>query len=139
MRRTAPYGRHPVDKYAVVNLMDLDNVLAGRAVGEEARFARPRLESQGYRGEPLPLRTRCSLVDRPPARGAGGGLCDRVRLRTHAAGRGGRRPAPWDVVRVAPTVVRAFEAGPEGMDIVAIGGPRPAESDGEFVEVKWPE
>lgn len=45
----------------------------------------------------------------------------------------------WDVVRVAPAVVRAFEAGPEGMDIVAIGGPRPAESDGEFVEVTWPE
>lgn len=35
-----------MDKYAVVNLMDLDNVLAGRAVGEEARFARPRLGSR---------------------------------------------------------------------------------------------
>ena len=28
----------------------------------------------------------------------------------------------WDVVRVAPEVVRAFEAGPEGLEIIAVGG-----------------
>jgi quercetin dioxygenase-like cupin family protein len=45
----------------------------------------------------------------------------------------------WDVVRVAPDVVRAFEAGPDGMDVVAIGGPLPVERNGEFVEAAWPE
>ena len=37
---------------------------------------------------------------------------------------------PWDVVRVGPPVVRAFEAGPEGMTLIAIGGPKPPEGDG---------
>jgi len=31
----------------------------------------------------------------------------------------------WDVVRVAPEVVRAFEAGTDGLDIIAVGGPKP--------------
>ena len=32
----------------------------------------------------------------------------------------------WDAVRVAPGVVRAFEGGPEGLELIAIGwtGPR---------------
>ena len=31
----------------------------------------------------------------------------------------------WDVVRVAPAVGRAFESGPDGMELIAIGGPSP--------------
>jgi mannose-6-phosphate isomerase-like protein (cupin superfamily) len=31
----------------------------------------------------------------------------------------------WDVLRVAPAVVRSFEAGPEGLDVICIGGRRP--------------
>jgi mannose-6-phosphate isomerase-like protein (cupin superfamily) len=45
----------------------------------------------------------------------------------------------WDVVRVAPEVVRAFEAGPDGLEIVAIGGPKPEEGDGVMAEAAWPE
>jgi quercetin dioxygenase-like cupin family protein len=45
----------------------------------------------------------------------------------------------WDLVRVAPEVVRAFAAGPEGMEIVAVGGPKPAGGDGETATVSWPE
>jgi len=45
----------------------------------------------------------------------------------------------WDVVRVAPEVVRAFEAGPDGLDIVAVGGPKPPEGDGVLAEASWPE
>ena len=29
----------------------------------------------------------------------------------------------WDAVRVAPEVTRAFEAGPDGLDLVAVGAP----------------
>jgi hypothetical protein len=29
--------------------------------------------------------------------------------------------AQWDVIRVAPAVVRAFEAGPDGLELLAIG------------------
>ncbi len=45
----------------------------------------------------------------------------------------------WDVVRVAPEVVRAFEAGPDGLDIVAVGGPKPAEGDGVMGAANWPD
>jgi hypothetical protein len=36
----------------------------------------------------------------------------------------------WDVIRVAPEVVRAFEAGPDGLDVIAVGGPKPEGGDG---------
>ena len=45
----------------------------------------------------------------------------------------------WDVVRVAPTVGRAFESGPEGMELIAIGGPKPEGGDGEPAELDWPD
>ena len=45
----------------------------------------------------------------------------------------------WDLVRVDPEVVRAFAAGPEGMDIVAVGGPKPEGGDGAPGPVTWPE
>ena len=43
----------------------------------------------------------------------------------------------WDVVRVAPEVVRAIEAGDEGLELIAIGGPRPAEGDGDNTPDWW--
>ncbi len=46
--------------------------------------------------------------------------------------------AQWDVVRVAPTVGRAFEGGPEGLTLVVAGGTRPPEGDGELVPDFWP-
>ena len=45
----------------------------------------------------------------------------------------------WDLVRVSPEVVRAFAAGPDGLEIVAVGGPKPAGGDGETAPVTWPE
>jgi len=44
----------------------------------------------------------------------------------------------WDVVRVAPSVTRAFEAGPEGLEIIAIGGPKPEDGDGGMQTPDWP-
>ena len=35
----------------------------------------------------------------------------------------------WDTARVAPEVLRAFEAGPDGLEFLAIGGPRPEEGE----------
>ena len=45
----------------------------------------------------------------------------------------------WDVVRVAPEVQRAFEAGPDGMDLIAVGGPKPEGGDGVPGEAAWPD
>lgn len=44
----------------------------------------------------------------------------------------------WDVVRVAPEVARGFEAGPDGLVVIAIGGTRPPDGDGELVRDFWP-
>jgi hypothetical protein len=41
------------------------------------------------------------------------------------------------VLRVAPHVVRAFEAGPDGLEVIAIGNDRPEGGDGERVEDFW--
>src|SRR4051794_12693836 len=46
---------------------------------------------------------------------------------------------PWDVVRVSPEVVRAFAAGPDGLEVIAVGGPKPEGGDGMPGEVNWPD
>jgi quercetin dioxygenase-like cupin family protein len=45
----------------------------------------------------------------------------------------------WDVIRVAPQVARGFEAGPDGLEIIAAGGSKPDGGDGELVEGHWPD
>ena len=44
----------------------------------------------------------------------------------------------WDVVRVSPPVVRAFEGGPEGMELIIAGADRPEGGDGVRVADFWP-
>jgi mannose-6-phosphate isomerase-like protein (cupin superfamily) len=44
----------------------------------------------------------------------------------------------WDVVRVAPEVVRGFDAGPDGLVLIAVGGEKPEGGDGHPVEDRWP-
>jgi mannose-6-phosphate isomerase-like protein (cupin superfamily) len=43
----------------------------------------------------------------------------------------------WDAVRVAPGVVRAFEGGPAGLELIAIGADRPEGGDGEMIKDFW--
>ena len=42
---------------------------------------------------------------------------------------------PLDAIRVAPEVVRAFEAGPDGLELLAFGAHHDA--DGESVDDPW--
>jgi quercetin dioxygenase-like cupin family protein len=44
---------------------------------------------------------------------------------------------PWDVLRVAPAVVRSFEAGPDGLDLICIGGRKPKGGDTERFADFW--
>ncbi len=44
---------------------------------------------------------------------------------------------PLDAIRVAPAVTRAFEAGPEGLELLAFGARH--EGDGELVPGFWPQ
>lgn len=42
-----------------------------------------------------------------------------------------------DAVRVSPPVARGFEAGPDGLDVICIGGPGPASGDGIRLNDFW--
>jgi mannose-6-phosphate isomerase-like protein (cupin superfamily) len=46
--------------------------------------------------------------------------------------------AEWDVIRVAPRVMRAFEAGPDGLDLLCVGGRRPKGGDTQRDKAFWP-
>jgi mannose-6-phosphate isomerase-like protein (cupin superfamily) len=43
----------------------------------------------------------------------------------------------WDVVRVAPEVVRGFDAGPDGMELIAVGSDKPEDGDGVLDKGRW--
>ena len=43
----------------------------------------------------------------------------------------------FDVLRVAPEVARGFEAGPEGLELLAVGNDRPEGGDGEMIQDFW--
>jgi mannose-6-phosphate isomerase-like protein (cupin superfamily) len=43
---------------------------------------------------------------------------------------------PWDAVRVPKETMRGFEAGPEGVEILAVGAPNTGPGDAE-VEQDW--
>lgn len=46
--------------------------------------------------------------------------------------------AKWDVLRVSPEVVRGFDAGDDGLVLIAIGGHKPADGDGVPAKGRWP-
>ena len=125
--------------FSIVNMMELDDVVAGRVEGLEGRFARAQLDSRDvgvshFRYAPG-LRSstghRHGVQEEVYVVVAGAGqvlLNGQVHELRH-----------WDVVRVAPEMVRAFGAGPDGLELIAIGGPKPEGRDGEMVEVVWPD
>jgi mannose-6-phosphate isomerase-like protein (cupin superfamily) len=43
----------------------------------------------------------------------------------------------WDLVRVAPETVRGIEAGPDGLELIAIGSDRPEGGDGVAAHDWW--
>jgi mannose-6-phosphate isomerase-like protein (cupin superfamily) len=127
-----------MSRYAKVNLLEVEDSVAGRVAGLEARFGRKHLDSRDlgvslFRYAP---ETRQETGHRHREQeeaylvvaGSGRALLDGevVELTT------------WDLVRVAPEVPRAFASGPDGMDVVAIGGPKPEGGDGERAEISWP-
>jgi len=45
----------------------------------------------------------------------------------------------WDVVRVDPTTMRNFEAGPDGLELIAFGTPNVGNRDVDMVPGWWTE
>ncbi|HEY0516484.1 MAG TPA: hypothetical protein VGD00_05145 [Solirubrobacteraceae bacterium] len=128
-----------MSSFSIVNLLDLDDVVGDRAPEIEGRFGRSAIESRdlgishwryepGYRsamGHSHREQEEAYVI----VRGSG-----RVLLDGEV-----REVRQWDVVRVAPQVFRAWESGPEGLEMIAVGGPKPPEGDGSQGPAEWPE
>ncbi|MEA2428659.1 MAG: hypothetical protein QOF37_2287 [Thermoleophilaceae bacterium] len=125
--------------YKIVNLLEIDDSVGGRVDGLEGRFGRKHIGSRDlgvshFRWAPG-VRTPGGHSHREQEEAyvvvAGSG---RVRLDDTI-----RDIGQWDLIRVAPEVVRAFEGGPDGLDIIAIGGPKPEGGDGVPADSPWPD
>jgi mannose-6-phosphate isomerase-like protein (cupin superfamily) len=122
--------------FTKVNLMELE---AGGSGNVEARFARKHLESEHlgisyFRYEPGHRNTTGHRHREQEEAYLVVGGSGRLRLDDEIVD-----VRKWDVVRVAPATLRAFEAGPEGLEVVAVGSDRPEGGDGERVEEWWPD
>lgn len=129
----------PMSNWTFVNLLDVDHSAAGRLDGLEVRMGRNQMESRDvgvslFRYGPN-VRNPMSHQHREQEEAylivSGSG---RVRLDDQI-----KDVRQWDVIRVAPEVLRAFEAGADGMDVVAVGGPKPEGGDGELSDAPWPD
>jgi quercetin dioxygenase-like cupin family protein len=128
-----------MEGFTIINLLEVEDSVSGRVEGLEGRFARTRLDSRdlgvshfryaphlrGSTGHRHGQQEEAYIV----VAGAGQVLLDGTVHELHQ----------WDVVRVAPEVVRAFAAGAEGLELIAVGGPKPEGGDGEMLQVVWPD
>jgi quercetin dioxygenase-like cupin family protein len=127
-----------MSRFAKVNLLEVEDSTAG-AEGVEGRFGRKHLDSRDlgvslWRYAPntrSPMAHSHKEQEEAYVVVAGSG---RILLddETHEL-------RPWDLIRVAPEVVRAFAAGPDGLEVIAVGGPKPEGGDGVTATANWPE
>jgi mannose-6-phosphate isomerase-like protein (cupin superfamily) len=123
--------------FSKANLMQVEDSAASRGPDIEARFARKHLDSDHlgvsyFRYAPQyrsPIGHRHREQEEAYVVVGGSG---RVRLDDEIVELG-----QWDVVRVSPGVVRSFEGGPEGLELIAIGSDRPEDGDGVRVQDWW--
>jgi quercetin dioxygenase-like cupin family protein len=128
-----------VSDYSIVNLREIDDSVGGQVEGLEARFSRTLIESRdlgvslfSYKpGVRPPFAHSHREQEEAYVVVAGSG---RIRIGDEV-----RDIRLWDVVRVAPEVVRGFEAGPDGLEVIAIGGPKPEGGDGVRSDAPWPD
>jgi quercetin dioxygenase-like cupin family protein len=122
--------------YAIKNLMEIEDSTG--VEGIEGRFSRKFLDSE---------QLGISHFRYAPGRVATSGHRHREQEEAYiVVGGSGRiklddetiELRQWDVVRVAPHVVRGFESGPDGLEVIAIGGTKPEGGDGELVADRWP-
>jgi len=123
--------------FTIKNFTEIEDALAERDADVEARFARKYLDSK-HLGVSLfrygagcrsPIGHRHREQEEAYVVVAGSG---RVRLDDEIV-----ELSQWDVLRVAPTVVRSFEGGPDGLELIAVGNDRPEGGDGEMVQDHW--
>jgi mannose-6-phosphate isomerase-like protein (cupin superfamily) len=124
--------------YAIRNLKEIEDsaVKFGLSPQMESRFARKELgaETLGLSYQRLAPNMRQPFGHRHEQQEevyvvlSGGG---RVSLGDEVV-----EVRPWDAVRVAPETTRAFEAGPDGLELLAFGAHR-VSTDVESVQGFW--
>jgi quercetin dioxygenase-like cupin family protein len=125
--------------YAIVNFGEIENAVGDRLPGLDARFSRKFLDSAELGVS--------RFTYAPNLRNPGGhshGEQEEVYVVVSGSGRIRlddeiRDVRQWDVIRVAPEVIRAFEAGPDGLDVIAVGGTKPEGGDGVPSDSPWPD
>ena len=126
-----------MSKFTVVNLSDVEDVASERAPGMEGRFARKHMGSKEL---------GVSFFRYGPRVRSPMGHSHKVQEEVYVVVDGSGRVKideeiidvkKWDIVRVSPKAIRAFEGGPEGLALIAIGGTRPKEGDGVPVPDWW--
>jgi mannose-6-phosphate isomerase-like protein (cupin superfamily) len=120
-----------------INLADVEDAAPANGFGHrwEARVARAALEAEHtgvthFRlrpGKRSPFAHRHAEAEEVYVILSGSG---RVKLGDEVAD-----VRALDAIRVAPEVVRAFEAGPDGLELIAFGPHR--DGDGEQVDDPW--
>jgi len=126
--------------FSIVNLKDVEDSVGERSGGAvEGRFARKHLGSEHlgvsyFRyGPGVRSPMAHSHKEQEEAYIVVGGS-GRVRLDDEV-----RQIRRWDVVRVSPATVRAFEAGDDGLEVIAVGSDRPEGGDGVPADSAWPD
>ncbi len=123
--------------YTITNLLEVDETASANNPQVEARFGRSALGS-----EHLGVSHFRYAANYQPTGGHRHREQEEVYLVLSGSGRVKLddeivEVGPWDVVRVAPSVVRAFAAGPQGLELLAVGSDRPEGGDGERVADWW--
>ena len=122
--------------FSVKNLLEIDDVFEGPEI--EARFARSHIDSEHL---------GISLFRYAPGFTSVDGHHHKEQEEAYVVLRGAGRIKlddevvelnRFDVVRVAPQVVRGFEAGPQGLEILAVGADKPEGGDGVRDPGRWP-
>jgi mannose-6-phosphate isomerase-like protein (cupin superfamily) len=123
--------------YTIVNLMELENRAGEGGPTIEARFARTAIESE---------HVGVSHFRYAPGRRSNRGHSHTEQEEVYVVLSGSGRVKlddelvdvrPWDVVRVAPGTFRGFAAGPDGLELLAIGSDRPEGGDGVQSDDDW--
>ena len=123
--------------FTVKNLMEIDDSVGARAEGIEGRFGRRHLNSEhlgvSYFRYAPGVRSPMAHSHREQEEAyviVGGS--GQIRLDGEVV-----PVRQWDVIRVSPPVVRAFAAGEEGLEVIAIGADRTEGGDGVPAETAW--
>jgi mannose-6-phosphate isomerase-like protein (cupin superfamily) len=130
-----------VSRFTRANLLEIEDsaVKFGFSPDLESRFARGALETEqvGLSYQRLAPGVRSPF-------GHHHGLQEEVYVIVSGTGRAKLdgdlvELRPLDALRVAPEVTRAFEAGPDGLELLAFGPGTGGTQDAEVVPGWWPE